>query len=284
MKKLALITGINYQGSQYELGGCINDAGEILQAMVQKFGFDQSNIQLLIEEVATKKNILEGLQYLVTQLEPGDVGVFTYSGHGTQTADLPPIDEDDMLDEAIVPIDALDDQSNLIRDDEFHEILSNLANDVKFVVIFDSCHSGDGTKFFSSPVARTVDDIKNLFNSPRGVSVNRNIKRRCLPPSSTVEDINTIMGNLKTTKKDLLGQPLAGPNHILLSGCKADQVSFDNGKNGYFTRALIDSMQNGMTYQELYDSARQKVLDSSGQAQDPQLEGPGFLINSSIFE
>ncbi|MGG0271736.1 caspase family protein, partial [Bacillus toyonensis] len=62
MKRLALITGINYRGSQYELGGCINDASGMLHTLVQKFSFNKNDIQLLIEEVATKNNILNGLE------------------------------------------------------------------------------------------------------------------------------------------------------------------------------------------------------------------------------
>lgn len=301
MKKLALITGINYEGTPDELGGCINDASNILHKLVQDFNFNQSDIQLLIEEVATRKNILDGLKWLVSQLEPGDIGVFTYSGHGTQTADLPPIGENDMLDEAIVPIDALSDDSNLIRDDEIHEILLNLANGVRFVLIFDSCHSATVTRTTKSiheiketiRNAETIDEIqeviknlktKDIKTSTKLTSKNPNDKKRHIQLSNTVERINKIMAGLNISTRDSPEHPLAGPGHILLSGCKANEVSYDDGTSGYFTRALLNKMKKGITYQELYDLAKEEVLDRSNNKQSPQLEGPQNLINMNIFE
>ncbi|MGG0271741.1 caspase family protein, partial [Bacillus toyonensis] len=223
---------------------------------------------------------------------PGDIGVFTYSGHGTQTADLPPIDEEDMLDEAIVPIDALNDQSNLIRDDEFHAILSNVPEGAKFVCVLDSCHSGDGTRFFDMPLnhlsiprARTIEDVKNIFNG-----LNNNERRelprpkpRFFPPIQTIGDIKMIMKDLGgPTKKNV--PSFSGPNHVLLAGCKSNQSSLDDGTYGYFTKALIENIQNGITYKELYSLASNIVLERSNNAQAPQLEGPDSLINSPIFE
>lgn len=301
MKKLALITGINYEGTSNELGGCINDANGILHKLVKDFDFQTSDIQLLIEEVATKKNILDGLEQLVANLEPGDVGVFTYSGHGTQTADLPPIGEDDMLDEAIVPIDGLSDHSNLIRDDEIYDKLANLANGVHFVVIFDSCHSETGTR---APVvdmhaiketignAATIDEIEGIIKniktrelqaSQKTVSNRQNDKIRSIEPSKSVKKIQSMVADLIVHKRDL-EHPLSAPGHILLSGCRANDVSYDDGTNGYFTKALLDNMKKGMTYQELYDLARKDVLDRSIQRQYPNLEGPQNLIILPIFE
>lgn len=301
MKKLALITGINYEGTSYELGGCINDAEGILNALVKKFDFQQSGIQVLIEEVATKKNILEGLERLVGELEPGDVGVFTYSGHGTQTADLPPIGEDDMLDEAIVPIDAINDHSNLIRDDEIHEILLKLVSGAKFVIIADSCHSETLTRDSSRSMdtikesicnAKNFDEItkivENIQPKERKISTKKdarhqNDKARYIEPTPTVKRIMKMVPNPNISKRDL-EHPLAGPGHILLSGCRAREVSYDDGTNGYFTRALLEYMNIGMTYKELYDLANKKVMDDSEERQYPTLEGPENLTNLNIFE
>lgn len=294
MKKLALITGINYEGTTDALGGCINDATDILQKLVGDFGFYQSDIQLLIEEVATRKNILDGLEYLVKELEPEDIGVFYYAGHGTQTADLPPIDEDDMLDEAIVPIDALNNSnvihSNLIRDNEIQEILSKLAKDVHFVVISDSCHSETITrdpikKRVNIRKAETIQDIKEIFNDLKMTKKEHPElrKRRAVQPTSTTLKIKEIMKNLKGTKRkrDVLEKP---KNHILLAGCKDSESSFDDGTNGYFTTALIKYMEKGITYKDLYDLAREDVLNRSYDEQDPQIYGEDRLKTKKIFE
>ncbi|PGM15576.1 caspase family protein [Bacillus thuringiensis] len=295
MKKLALIVGINYHGTLRELGGCINDASGFLHKLVQDFNFDSSDIQLLIEEVATRQNIFDGLQWLVGQLDPGDIGVFYYAGHGTQTVDLPPIDEEDMMDEAIVPIDAYSSsiiESNLIRDDEIQEILSKLANDVHFVVVFDSCNSGTATRALkdenkknSIPHAETIQDIVGIFNNLQEPKpeLRYTPRPRSIPPAPATQKVKEIMSNLKVKKRNLSeGHPLSGANHLLLAGCKANQESFDDGIAGYFTSALLESMEKGMTYHDLYTIVREKVL-SRDDRQEPQIEGSHLLMNN-IFE
>lgn len=301
MKKLALIVGINYEGTSYELGGCINDADGILHKLVQDFDFHQSDIQFLIEDVATKKNILDGLERLVKELEPGDLGVFTYSGHGTQTADLPPIGEDDMLDEAIVPIDAVNEHSNLIRDDEIHDILLNLSSGVRLVLLMDCCHSETLSRKFPESIrtikekisnAETYDEIKEVIENVKTREINtatkinpkhQNDKIRYIEPTKTVKKIKEILSDLSVSKRDL-EHPLAGPGHILLSGCRAEEVSYDDGTNGYFTKALLNKMKKGMTYQELYNLVREDVITRSNERQYPTLEGPQTLTSLTIFE
>jgi len=266
MNKFALITGINYPNTSYELHGCVNDASAILKKLVNEFEFHTTNIQLLIDEAATKKNILNGLDYLVNRLETGDVGVFTYSGHGTQTTDLPPIDEPDMLDEAIVPIDAITNTNNLIRDDEINEILVRLKPDVHFTVIFDSCNSESGTK----------DLGKNIQ------------KVRFMEPGAAVRKIQEILGDTDLKKdnseKGKNQHSFSGINHILLAGCKANESSYENEThtNGCLTESLIRNMKKGITYQELYDTIKDEVYKISSERQHPQLEGRD--LNIPIFQ
>lgn len=309
MKKLALITGINYRNSgKASLNGCINDASAILKKLVEEFDFKKSDIQLLIEEVATRKNILEGLEYLVGKLEPGDIGVFTYAGHGTQTVDLPPIGEDDMKDEAIIPIDAIKNHSNLIRDDEIQEILSQLKPNVHFVLIFDSCHSETVTRNFplseeekTIKIRSSIEKVKSINEfcevidkfSRREIDSNEMYKKRLIPPSETIDEIESIMSNIDEPGIRVRGDrehPLSGLNHILLAGCKADQSSLDDKVNGVyhglFSIALVENMKKGITYKELFDLAYNRVqeLNHSSYDQYPQLEGPDHLLNKKIFE
>ncbi|HFR4221496.1 caspase family protein [Bacillus sp. A260] len=252
MKKLGLIVGINYTNTPNELGGCVNDANDMIHKLVKEFNFQTTDIQLLIDDVATRKNILEGLNYLVQELSAGDIGVFCYSGHGTQTVDLPPIDELDMLDEAIVPIDAINDQNYFIRDDEINEILQKLNKDVHFLVIFDSCNSQHGTH-----------DLDNTE------------VKRFLPLNNSVKKIKDIVRDIKSVEdsSNVKHHFLAGLNHILFAGCKEDQYSYDDGSNGYFTKALIQEMNKGLTYQEVYNKVSRIVVEKSNGKQEPQIDG-----------
>lgn len=104
-KKSALLIGINYTNTPYELYGCINDTKNVKNLLQTKYGY--TDIKMLNDETTekpTRQNILNGLQTLLTNAEPGDTVFFMYSGHGTCTYDYSG-DETDGQDELIVPID-----------------------------------------------------------------------------------------------------------------------------------------------------------------------------------
>ena len=46
-KKVALLVGINYQGSESELNGCENDVESTKEVLVNHYGFKEENIRLL---------------------------------------------------------------------------------------------------------------------------------------------------------------------------------------------------------------------------------------------
>lgn len=254
MKKLALIVGINYLNSYKPLKGCFNDVKGITNLLVEKFHFSPSDIQILLEEAATRQNILKGLDYLVKELEPGDIGVLSFHGHGTQTADRPPIDEDDRLDEVIVPYDGLDNSNtfpeNFIRDDEIQERLGNLQQNIHFTFIIDSCNSGTITR--------------NLKDTPH--------QTRAIPPSVSVVEIKKIMTGLTTSRSLQKEHPFSGENYYLLSACKADQEARDDANNGYFTAELLRYIEPGITYEELKEKVIPAVKERTFNQQEPQFE------------
>jgi hypothetical protein len=105
----ALLIGINYTGTPAQLGGCINDVRTV-QATLATMGFAASedvNTRVLTEEDArrpTRKNIIEGMQWLTRGARAGDVFWFHYSGHGSQVSDRNG-EEEDGKDESICPLD-----------------------------------------------------------------------------------------------------------------------------------------------------------------------------------
>jgi hypothetical protein len=136
-KKRALIVGINYTGTKYQLNGCINDA-QNMQERCKNIGIE--NTLLLTDNTPikpTKVNILNEFKNLLINSSSGDLLVFFYSGHGSYTADTNN-DENDGRDEMIIPLDF-----NPILDDEFRNIIhNNLKKDVTLFALFDACHSG----------------------------------------------------------------------------------------------------------------------------------------------
>jgi hypothetical protein len=135
--KKALLIGINYIGSPYELYGCIDDANRV-KDLLTKRGF--SEIKILSEKndiKPTKNVILDEFKKFIINANSGDVLFFYFSGHGSYILDKNN-DETDGRDEMIVSSDIKG-----VLDDEFKNILSqNMKRDVTIVGLFDSCHSG----------------------------------------------------------------------------------------------------------------------------------------------
>jgi hypothetical protein len=81
-------------------------------------------------------------------------------------------------------------------------------------------------------------------------------------------------------------------NHLLLSGCRSEEVSYDARFNqGYhgamtfnFATAVLGAWQSGIaiTYEEAW-SAAQSGLDGGNFDQHPQLEGPQAFKDSPVF-
>jgi hypothetical protein len=109
-KKKALCIGINYVGQSAELSGCINDARNIQNFIMNRFGYKDDDIVMLTDDarnprqIPTKNNIIHAMEWLVRGAQPNDSLFFHYSGHGGQTKDLDG-DEDDGYDEVIYPVD-----------------------------------------------------------------------------------------------------------------------------------------------------------------------------------
>ena len=138
--KKALLIGINYTGSQYQLSGCINDMININSKLTSQFGFIQNNIQLLTDDTSIKpikSNILTYFKNLLINSTSGDQLFFAFSGHGSNILDRNG-DEQDGYDEMIVSKDL----QGIIDDDLKILIQQYLKKDVNLFMLFDCCHSG----------------------------------------------------------------------------------------------------------------------------------------------
>ena len=142
-KKAALLIGINYKGTNAELQGCENDIKNTKNMLINKYGFKENDIVVLMESSGmgnqpTRANILRYVRWLVNKSNSGYGSVwFQYSGHGTYIDDRNR-DETDGKDECIYTCD-----EKLIVDDEFHrELVSNIHSKSKLFCFMDCCHSG----------------------------------------------------------------------------------------------------------------------------------------------
>jgi metacaspase-1 len=144
MTKYALCIGINYQGQDGELNGCINDALHLQKMLTEVYHYPHENITLLTDETQNKPtvdNIIQELYNLVLRCYRENVEEiwFSYSGHGSYIHDTSG-DEDDNRDECLVPLDYA--QKGMLSDDILHHVLSYFPSSTKLICLIDACHSG----------------------------------------------------------------------------------------------------------------------------------------------
>ena len=121
----------------------------------------------MVNQRATKANILYRLEYMIQRAEPGDVLVFYFSGHGSQIRDRNGDELTDSLDELICPYDMDWDRETYILDDDFDKLFASLPPDVLLEAFFDCC-------FWGAVSAR----------ADAGAAAAKPARRRALPPAA----------------------------------------------------------------------------------------------------
>ncbi|MBN1347811.1 caspase family protein [candidate division KSB1 bacterium] len=243
MKK-AICVGINnYPGTGNDLKGCVNDATD-WNSLLEYAGFQT---EVLLDSQATRSNILNALNNLVTGATSGDEIVFTYSGHGTSVADTSG-DEPDAYDEALYVYDGI------LLDDELRAIFQKVAPDIHIVVISDSCFSGTVTRALISEFGKA-----------------RYIKTDEIPPEA------------KLRKRFLSEEDMI---EVLVSGCSDSEYSYDANIDGRWNGAMsayaTSVIRKGQTYREFYEKLR-GLLPSQQYPQTPQLEGSDANKDRTVF-
>lgn len=227
MNTKALLVGINkYPDPRNSLRGCINDILDLEYLISDKNKvYAKEHIKKLTDQNATKKGILQQIEWLIQGAAPGDQLLFHYSGHGAQTQTLHTAIEKDGLDEIICPYDFNGTNETMIRDKEFASLFASIPRGVHFIWISDSCHAED----LSRDPFNTGEICYRNFMGASFTTLNKN------QAPKTRETLK-----LPAMIKSL---PLNG---ALLSACESDQLSTDaiinKRYNGAFTHYLIENL------------------------------------------
>jgi len=275
MKKQALLVGINDYKGVNDLQGCINDVTNVRNVLKTYFSFTNSEIRVLTESRATKKNILSRLDSMVKSAEKGDCLIFHFSGHGSQIRDREGDELADHMDELICPCD-MNWDDGFITDDNLREILKRLKTGVKMEILLDCCHSGTGTRDI---IPATPEDLEQRVN----------VKYRYLSPPVDIECRH--QGDeeyLKQTRSFSADKEII-LNHVLWAGCKDNQTSADamidgkyNGAFSYYFCKHVRESRGNISRADLH--ARVKgSLKFNRYSQVPQLECTEPLKKEIIF-
>lgn len=234
MAKRALLVGINDYQSINDLSGCVNDVTNMRSILKTYCGFQNADLRVLINQRATKANILDRLSSLVKGAKPGDLLVFHYSGHGSQIRDRDGDELNDHMDELICPYD-MNWDNGFITDDDLHAMFSKLPAGVALEVILDSCHSGTGLR-----------DVSLGRPAALGPAQPRNM--RYLPPPADILCRHEGEEDELKPRKGFTANTRSTLRHTLWAGCQDNQTSADaeigGSYNGAFTFYFCKHMRD----------------------------------------
>ena len=147
-----------YEGQRGVLPTCKQDMLEMQKiAKNQKF----TSSQLLLNEKATRDNVVSVITLASQELHKGDMLFISYSGHGTYFEDKTK-GRDEKEDESWCLYDGF------LLDDELHYFWTLFNEGVRIFMISDSCHSGTMAKYIvneNTPIEESFskDTAKNLY-------------------------------------------------------------------------------------------------------------------------
>ena len=283
--KHALIVAIgNYpdpETNKWQFINSANDIPLIKNVLIKSQKFNEKNVQVLQDSMATKKGIIDAMNKLLADVKKGDIAVIHFSSHGQQLEDNNN-DEVDGFDEAIVPYGAsfsFDSakykilQAEYLRDDEFGEMITRIRNKLgkegDVLVVMDACHSGTG--------ARGITTAKIRGGNKAMVSSDIN--------ASKFKSIDNV-GVFK--EKESSGLNTDAATFVLISGAQASESNYEclndedkwGGSLSYAFSKAISALQDKITYRGLFAMIENIMLDRAPN-QRPALEGDG--INRKLF-
>ncbi len=252
----ALLVGIDYRKApnpHLRLSGARNDVREMHKVMTGTLGFSESSIKMLVEEDATRQNILKTFtHWLIEGTAPGDTVFFMYSGHGGQL-EIPaemlgeleallqlPVDDPVKLQaekrkylEYFIPYDSLIYQREAeaaipILDVEFYSLLQRLQGR-KVHLFLDSCFSEGATRdpgAMPTGKARYVELPWNLWQQQERIA------------------LETLQSIVKTPSQrwKLPGPEQTqswNPDYTLFAAARYFQLAYDLGSNGALTLPVL---------------------------------------------
>lgn len=221
-----LFMGTNYEGSPYELAGCVNDVND----WARLIGVHCNRMRCLVGAQARRSAMVESLRDMVSRLKSGDWGIITWSGHGTWRPDKSG-DEPDGHDECLVS-----DDDKILPDDWLYKILVERAKGSRIFLLTDSCHNG--TMYRASFVRRAMHSARSAFSSRR---------IRFVDPYRWFKDDPEFHQRAQQMARGALPKKQQMvPMMVHMAGCQDHEYSYDatfHGRpNGAFSRVAMDTL------------------------------------------
>jgi hypothetical protein len=251
--KRALIIGSQTLG----LSGVHNDVAHI-SSRFERRGF---TLDIHVGDAASRAGILDGLQHLISDSQPGDAALIYYSGHGARLRNpRAGREHEPLLLHCLVPTDWSNTSFRGLLDLELSLYLAELTQKTKNVsVILDCCHSARMWRGEGDAVARALDRVE-LDSLAEHLDALRQLDRSKLHAESN-------------------------PDAVRLVAAEADRSAFELNidVDGETKRMGVMTAMLGLVLDELGDTrvswrtlallVRERVMQRYG-FQRPEIEGP----------
>ncbi|MFT3886769.1 MAG: caspase family protein [Arachnia sp.] len=293
MTKRAVIVGINDYSQQLKwpdgqtmwssLSFCRADADAVYHLMLDAFGFDPAGITLLTDQAASSANIRRAVAHMLAASEPGDVALFSYSGHGG----LHPGATPDTYYQTIIPA-----TGRWISDWDLWQAADALnPSEVNLTIVMDSCHSGGmADPVPDGPAAKTTalaqDEMIKILSQMHTV----------VPIGIVAPDIETLSNNVAKVLEapgpvacytEEANRELApSAKATLFSAARWDESARELGAlgHGVFTKALlevVDACPFLVSNQELHSRLHEKVREVSAPIPEELRQSPVLRVQAN---
>lgn len=183
---------------------------EDMRLIAGNMGFEHKKLS---GTAATRNAVLSSISQAAQALEAGDIFLITFSGHGSRL----PGNEIDGMDETWCMYDGQ------VPDNELFNRYCQFREDVRILVVSDSCHSGTVIKFHGNGVVKSLPEKTARYTYLMNKTFYDNI-REAFPERNE--------SDLKASIK-------------LLAACQDNQTAEDDDFNGVYTRELKKVWQHG---------------------------------------
>lgn len=228
------------------LRSAVNDAQDMQKLAERIFHFGHT--QLVIDEEATAERVLGALNRYARLLQPGDLLLLTYSGHGGTVED--PFFMNKGGDEPEDETWCLYDRQ--LIDDELYEAFLQFREGVRILVVSDSCHSGTVTRV--APGIRNDDrsiaarQEEELEREVEALMKKYDYRSKKMPRTLATK---VYTGNWEKVYKPVQEKfSRRRPKQEmqasvkLFAACQDNQIAFDGMRNGRFTMVLKNIILN----------------------------------------
>ncbi|WP_413168037.1 caspase family protein [Capilliphycus salinus ALCB114379] len=261
----ALLIGIDFyfphrlpEGYYYKnLRGCVRDINHVETYLTETFNLTPEQIIKLTatasdnptqpkeppELLPTYENMVAKFQELTAKAQPQDQVYIHYSGHGGRAKTIfEDIKGSGGNDEALVPCDIGQQNSQYLRDIEFAKLLEEMVNkELVITLVLDSCHSGGATREMSGD-----DRIRGegfIDKTPRPTN------SLVAPLEELAQNWQNSTGNNSrnmTVVNGLLPEP---KGYTLIAACRDNEFAYEDvfegtERNGALTYFLLKSLRD----------------------------------------